>query len=383
MAEETTTTTSTEVTVMSADQVSELITAITTSLSELKTAVVAELSSIKTNIAAIKTQLQSDTTNLSTAIGSVKSQIGTSSNAIVSKIEETNTNLNNLKTSLTTNTASITDAIEMSAAMILGGIADVNDNLEVDITPSNLNLEYESKTGVKSIAYIVASDHVNALKRIKEAEESTATDEDASGDSDAPGDDDSNADAVNTLIRENAEEVFGDLAGYDFGVTDGERITFKTETDFAESRIGLPFDYTRLFYTNTVDVVDGTEVDEYALLIFDSLVKTSGKAGESEVQRMKNWIDRKIVQTVVLTTNTLSGSCIVYFPTQDGYDALDTETYKSEKDAMDAIVKKYQEIIEDQYKGIAFIPVKDIEQGITLEEYRTAVKNITPTCEYT
>ena len=98
---------------------------------------------------------------------------------------------------------------------------------------------------------------------------------------------------------------------------------------------------------------------------------------------MKNWVDRKVIQTVVLTTNTLSGACIVYFPTQDSYEALDTETYKTEKDAMDAIVKKYQEIIEDQYKGIAFIPVKDIEPGVTLEEYRTAAKNITPTCEYT
>ena len=177
--------------------------------------------------------------------------------------------------------------------------------------------------------------------------------------------------------------MFGDLTGYDFGVTDGERITFKTPGDFEESRVGLPFDYTRMFYTNIVDVVDNTEVNEYAILLFDSLVKTSEKSGENEVQRMKNWIDRKIIQTVVLVTNTLSGSCMVYFPTQDSYDALDTETYKTEKDATDAIVKKYQEIIEDQYKGISFIPVKDIGPGITLEEYRMAAKNITPTCEYT
>lgn len=377
------TTTDTSVTVMSAEQVTQLITAITTSLSELKTAVVAELSSIKTNIDAVKTQLQSDTANLSTAIGSVKSQIGTSSNAIVSKIEETNTNLNNLKTSLTTNTASVTNAIEISAATVLGGITEVSDHLEVDITPSNLNLEYGSATGKKSIAFVEASRHVLTLKRVKEANEE-GEDSGDSGSGSTPGSSESEEAAeVNEEIRQNAAEVFENLVAYEFGVTEDERITFKTQEDFEASRTGLSFDYTRMYYENALDVVENTEVKEYALLVFDSLVKTSEKSGENDVKRMKSWIDRKVVQTVVITTNTISGACIIYFPTQESYDALDTETYKSEKDAMDAIVKKYQEIMEDTYKGIAFVPVESIERGITLEEYRTKAKNITPACEYT
>ena len=377
------TTTDTSVTVMSAEQVTQLITAITTSLSELKTAVVAELSSIKTNIDAVKTQLQSDTANLSTAIGSVKSQIGTSSNAIVSKIEETNTHLNNLKTSLTTNTASITDAIDISAATVLGGIAEVSDRLEVDVTPSNLNLEYGSVTGKKSIAFVEASRHVLTLKRIKEANEESEDSGDSGSGSTPDSSESEEATEVNEEIRQNAAEVFENLVAYEFGVTEDERITFKTQEDFEASRTGLSFDYTRMYYENALDVVENTEVKEYALLVFDSLVKTSEKSGENDVKRMKSWVDRKVVQTVVITTNTISGACIVYFPTQESYDALDTETYKSEKDAMDAIVKKYQEIMEDTYKGIAFVPVESIERGITLEEYRTKAKNITPTCEYT
>lgn len=374
MADDTSTTSTTEVTVMSAEQVSELITAITTSLAEIKTAVVSELSSIKTNITAIKTQLQTDTNNLAAAIGTIKTQIETSANTVATKIDTTNTKLNDLKTSLNSNTTSFVNAI-----------GNVADKLEVDITPSNLNLEYESKTGVKSIAFVEASKHVLTLKRIKEANEDDGSSDDG-GDSGSSSQDPAESEeaaAVNEEVRQNATEVFEELVGYEFGVTDGERITFKTSEDFAESRTGLSFDYTRMFYTNSVGVVDDTEVNEYALLVFDSLVKTSEKSGENGVQRMKNWVDRKVIQTVVLTTNTLSGACIVYFPTQDSYEALDTETYKTEKDAMDAIVKKYQEIIEDQYKGIAFIPVKDIEPGVTLEEYRTAAKNITPTCEYT
>lgn len=359
------TTTDTSVTVMSAEQVTQLITAITTSLSELKTAVVAELASIKTNIAEVKTQLQ------------------TGSNAIVSKIEETNTNLNNLKTSLTTNTASITDAIDISAATVLGGIAEVSDHLEVDITPSNLNLEYGSATGKKSIAFVEASRHVLTLKRIKEANEEGEDSGDSGSDSTPDSSESEEAAEVNEEIRQNASEVFENLVAYEFGVTEDERITFKTQEDFEASRTGLSFDYTRMYYENALDVVENTEVKEYALLVFDSLVKTSEKSGENDVKRMKSWVDRKVVQTVVITTNTISGACIVYFPTQESYDALDTETYKSEKDAMDAIVKKYQEIMEDTYKGIAFVPVESIERGITLEEYRTKAKNITPTCEYT
>ena len=202
------TTTDTSVTVMSAEQVTQLITAITTSLSELKTAVVTELASIKTNIAEVKTQLQ------------------TGSNAIVSKIEETNTNLNNLKTSLTTNTASITDAIDISAATVLGGIAEVNDHLEVDITPSNLNLEYGSVTGKKSIAFVEASRHVLTLKRIKEADEEGEDSGDSGSDSTPDSSESEAAAEVNEEIRQNASEVFENLVAYEFGVTEDERITF-------------------------------------------------------------------------------------------------------------------------------------------------------------
>ena len=322
------TSTGSMVTVMSDEQVTQLITALTESINGLKTAVVAELATIKTNL-------------------------GT-----------TNTKLDNLKT-----------AVDALAA-----------KLEIDITPSNLNLEYASKTGVRNIAFIEASKHVLNLKRLKEYREDEESSSDDGGDSGSSSQDPAESEeaaAVNEEVRQNATEVFDELVGYEFGVTEDERITFKTKADFESSRTGLSFDYTRMYYENALDTVENTKVNEYALLVFESLVKTSEKSGENDVKRMKSWVDRKVVQTVVITTNTISGACIVYFPTQDSYDALDTETYKSEKDAMDAIVKKYQGIMEDTYKGIAFVPVESIERGITLEEYRTKAKNITPTCEYT
>lgn len=383
MADSTTTTTSTEVTVMSADQVTQLITAITGSLTELKTAVVTELASIKTSIDGVKTQLQTSTSNLSTAIGSVKTQIETSANAIASKIDESNTKLESLKTTITSHGTTVADSVDGLA----DGISDISSNLKVDVTTNTLNLEHDTKTGVKSLAYIEASAHALNLKRIKEAEDEmngSSTDESGSGSSgDSGSESEPNTSSVIDDVQDNAAEVFGELVGYEFNVTEDERIIFKTPTDFEESRIGLAFDYTRYFYENAVDVVDNTEVKEYALLVFESYMKTSGDLGSTAIQRMKTWVDLKLIQTVVFIKDTESGKVVVYFPTQDKFDALDTEIYKNEKAAQDAVVKKYQGIIDDQYKGIAFIPVDTIEPGITLEEYRTAAKNITPTCEYT
>lgn len=386
MADETS---DTSVTVMSAEQVTQLITAITTSIDGLKTALVSELSTIKTNLATtntkldnLKTQMSSGTTvdfsSITTALNNIKTQINTSVDAVNTKLEGIQTQINSNVTSLTTSLTGVGTKVETVATQVEA----VADELKVDITPSNLNLEYGSKTGVKSIAFVEASKHVLTLKRIKEANDDESSDDSGSDSSQDPAESEEAA-AVNEEIRQNATEVFDELVGYEFGVTEDERITFKTKADFESSRTGLSFDYTRMYYENVLDIVDNTEVNEYALLVFESLVKTSEKSGENDVKRMKSWVDRKVVQTVVITTNTISGACIVYFPTQESYDALDTETYKSEKDAMDAIVKKYQEIMEDTYKGIAFVPVESIERGITLEEYRTKAKNITPTCEYT
>lgn len=379
MADSTTTTTSTEVTVMSADQVTQLITAITGSLTELKTAVVTELTSIKTSIDGVKTQLQTSATDLSATIGSVKTQIETSANAIASKIDASNTKLESLKTTITSHGTTVADSVDGLA----DGISDISSNLKVDVTTNTLNLEHDTKTGVKSLAYIEASAHALNLKRIKEAEEEMngTSPEESSGDSGSEPEPDTSS--VIDDVQDNAAEVFGELVGYEFNVTEDERITFKTPADFEESRIGLAFDYTRYFYEKAVDVVDNTEVKEYALLVFESYMKTSGDLGSTAIQRMKTWVDLKLIQTVVFTKDTESGKVVVYFPTQDKFDALDTEIYKNEKAAQDAVVKKYQGIINDQYKGIAFIPVDTIEPGITLEEYRTAAKNITPTCEYT
>lgn len=386
-------TSDTSVTVMSAEQVTQLITAITTSIGDLKTALVSELSTIKTNLATtntkldnLKTQMSSGTTvdfsSVTTALNSIKNQINTSVDAVNIKLEGIQSQINSNVTSLTTSLTGVGTKVETVATKVEA----VADELKVDITPSNLNLEYGSKTGVKSIAFVEASKHVLTLKRIKEAREDDESSSDDGGDSGSSSQDPAESEeaaAVNEEVRQNATEVFDELVGYEFSVTEDERITFKTKADFESSRTGLSFDYTRMYYENALDIVENTKVNEYALLVFESLVKTSEKSGENDVKRMKSWVDRKVVQTVVITTNTISSACIVYFPTQESYDALDTETYKSEKDAMDAIVKKYQEIMEDTYKGIAFVPVESIERGITLEEYRTKAKNITPTCEYT
>lgn len=381
MADTESTSSSSEVTVMSAAQVTELITAITGAITELKTAIVTELSAIKTSINSVKTQLDTSTNSLTTSIDNVKTQIATSGSSISSAITVINTKLEDIKDGCTVNT----ETIETAVTGLIGAVIDVGSKLEIDITPSNLNLEYGSKTGVKTLAYIEASEHVLMLKRLQEAANESSG---GSGSGPETGTDESTneseeAAAVTEDIRENANEIFNELVGYEFNVTDGERISFKTPTAFEESRIGLSFDFTRHYYTESVDVVLNTEVTEYALLVFDSLIKTSGVTGSTDINRMKSWIDLKNIQTVVITKNTISESCTVYFPTQEKFDALDSELYKDEKAARDAIVAKYQELIGDSYKGIAFIPVKDIEPGITLEEYRTAAKNITPTCEYT
>ena len=377
MADTGSTSSSSEVTVMSAEQVTELITSITGAIGELKTAIVTEL-------AAIKTQLNTSTNSLSTSINNVKAQIATSGTNISTAITVTNTKLDDIKNEWSVNTDTISTAITgvSDAAMAIGS------KLEIDITPSNLNLEYNSKTGVRTLAYIEASEHVLTLKRLKEAAEESSGGSSGSGStpetgSDADSGESTEATTITEDVRENAVEIFDELVGYEFNVTDGERISFKTPESFEESRIGLSFDFTRHYYTESVDIVDNTEVTEYALLVFESLIKTSGVTGSADVNRMKTWVDLKNIQTVVITKNTVSESCTVYFPTQERFDGLEEELYKNEKDAMDAIVAKYQALIEDSYKGIAFIPVKDIEPGITLEEYRTAAKNITPTCEYT
>ena len=377
MADTGSTSSSSEVTVMSVEQVTELITAITGAIGELKTAIVTEL-------AAIKTQLNTSTNSLSTSINNVKAQIATSGTNISTAITVTNTKLDDIKNEWSVNTDTISTAITgvSDAAMAIGS------KLEIDITPSNLNLEYNSKTGVRTLAYIEASEHVLMLKRLKEAAEESSGGSSGSGStpgtgSDADSGESTEATTITEDVRENAVEIFDELVGYEFNVTDGERISFKTPESFEESRIGLSFDFTRHYYTESVDVVNNTEVTEYALLVFESLIKTSGVTGSADVNRMKTWVDLKNIQTVVITKNAVSESCTVYFPTQERFDGLEEELYKNEKDAMDAIVAKYQALIEDSYKGIAFIPVKDIEPGITLEEYRTAAKNITPTCEYT
>lgn len=377
MADTGSTSSSSEVTVMSVEQVTELITAITGAIGELKTAIVTELT-------AIKTQLNTSTNSLSTSINNVKAQIATSGTNISTAITVTNTKLDDIKNEWSVNTDTISTAITgvSDAAMTIGS------KLEIDITPSNLNLEYNSKTGVRTLAYIEASEHVLTLKRLKEAAEESSGGSSGSGStpgtgSDADSGESTEATTITEDVRENAVEIFDELVGYEFNVTDGERISFKTPESFEESRIGLSFDFTRHYYTESVDVVDNTEVTEYALLVFESLIKTSGVTGSADVNRMKTWVDLKNIQTVVITKNAVSESCTVYFPTQERFDGLEEELYKNEKDAMDAIVAKYQALIEDSYKGIAFIPVKDIEPGITLEEYRTAAKNITPTCEYT
>lgn len=272
------------------------------------------------------------------------------------------------------------NSIETKIETMANRIEAIAGKLEADITPSALNLEYGSQTGVKSIAYILASNSVSTLKRAYE--NNTDTDEETENGESDQGEESAESTTVIENVRSLALSNFEELSTYEFDITEDERISFKTQESFESSRKGLAFDYTRLYYNNTNNVVENTKTDEYALLVFDSHVKTSGKTGSTDINRMKTWIDYKQIQTVVIITNTISNKCIVYFPTQEKFNELDPETYKSEKEAMDSIVIKYQDMIGDKYKGIAFVPVSSIEQGITLEEYRIAAKNITPSCEY-
>ena len=392
----------TEVVVMEAAQVTQLINAIVTAIGDLGTTLSTQLTAINTNLGtlntnlnALKTQLNSDITALGSTVSTSSAGSRTDVSGIVNAISDfkdefetslatVNTKLENLKTQITSHSTNLTSSLTGLGTKV----ETVGSKLECDVDPSGLYLTYGSRTGVKSIAYIAASRHVLNLKKVKEEEDGDSGDDSGSDSSSQDPDID---DAINQAVRESATTLFEDYATYEFGVTEDERMMFKTQEEFDASRKGLAFDYTRMYHDSffetvddeTVNKIEGTEPTEYALLVFESLVKTSEKAGENDVKRMKNWVDRKVIQTVVITKNTSNNTCLVYFPTQDSYDALDTETYKSEKDAMDAIVKKYQETLDDKYKGIAFIPAGSIERGITLEEYRTRAKNITPTCEYT
>ena len=422
----TTPTTSTTVEVMSSDQVTNLINSIVTAIGELKTALVDSNALIKVRLDAIDSrlndigiailQLQNATVD---AIGGVKGEItdinttlttaNTHHEAISTKlngIDELDTqvsivatNTGNIATYLKTYLPPVAEiAPEIAAHAVVVGT--LKSCFETDISVSNLNLEYNSKSGVKGIGYTLASAHELSLLKYKRAlEEDAAASGGGSSDSDS-GDSDSGssssgsgtsgsdtqtseaASAVDDEFNTEAEEVLKEVVGYECDVTIGERIQFKSREDFDSSRIGLPFDFTRRFYEKTKDVVDNTEVTEYAMLVFDSALKTSVTNGSSAVNKVKSWVDVKEVQTFVLIENTLDKSAHVYMPTKSDFITLDSEKYKTVQTAMDAVVDKYLESIDKTYAGIAIIPVESIESGISLEEYRTAAKNITPISEY-
>lgn len=268
-------------------------------------------------------------------------------------------------------------------------LSTISDQLNADITDKDdLNLEYDTKLGVRSIGYILASAHELNLLKLKKAEEAdTSSGGDSSGDD---GDDDTSsadASALSNTIIDKTERMFNDLASFECDVTPDERIKFKTSSMFSTSRIGLPFDYTRYFATTLASELTQTdsenvEITEYALLVYDSAMKTSVADGSTSVNKVKSWDDIKIIQTIVIVENKLDKTAYVYMPSKEGFTTLEPEKYKNVQVAMDAAVNKYLDSMDSMFKGVAVIPVATIEQGITLETYRIAAKNITPACEY-
>jgi hypothetical protein len=272
-----------------------------------------------------------------------------------------------------------------SGVTVSHALHEISDQLETDITDKDdLNMEYNTKIGVRSIGYTLASYHEAYLKRIKESE--------SDGESSEPSSPPPSADniaAVNDAIIEKTEAVFeGDedrgtgITSYNYGIDETNRIMFQRKNDFVLNRYGLPFDFTRYFVDKFV-VNSSIEIHEYALLPFESTVKTSTTDDSDQVERMKTWKDYRIIQTVVIITNKLSNESYVYLPIESDVSHLVADVFKDPKKAMDYVVSKYQDIIKEQHIGIAFVPVQSIQRGIYNEEYRTAAKSQAPVREYT
>lgn len=323
-------------------------------------------------------------TELTNAIVTAITGLGTKLTNIETAISGLETKLTDIETSLNTK---LTD-IETKLVAVKGELAEIGFKLETDITDKDeLNMEYNTKIGVRSIGYTLASYHEAYLKRIKEAESEESGGE-SSGPSSPPASSDNIA-AVNDAIIEKTEAVFeGDedrgtgIASYNYGIDETNRIMFQRKNDFVLNRYGLPFDFTRYFVDEFV-VNSTIEIHEYALLPFESTIKTSTSDDSDQVERMKTWKDYRIIQTVVIITNKLSNESYVYLPIESDVSHLVADVFKDPKKAMDYVVSKYQEIIEEQHIGIAFVPVQSIQRGIYNEEYRTAAKSQTPVREYT
>ena len=97
---------------------------------------------------------------------------------------------------------------------------------------------------------------------------------------------------------------------------------------------------------------------------------------------MKTWKDYRIIQTCVIVTNNLSNETYVYMPIESDVAHMVDDVFKDHKKATDYIVSAYQEIIDEEHIGLAFVPVSSIERGVYNEEYRTAAKHQKPVREY-
>lgn len=347
-----TSTSTTKVTVMSAEQTSELITSLTSVIEQLVTAVETlnqKLTGMEEDVHGINQILFGHLpvlSNIERRIGDIPFASIAASNNICQRLE-----------------------------------TDISDK-------DKLNLAYDSKIGTRSIAYTLASAHELKLLNIKKADDEAAA---SNGGEESGSGESTESTGIFTKVINKSKKIFEDLVTFQCDVTLGERIRFKTTDEFTRSGVGLPFDYSRYFATRIIEntdtddiqiTTDDVVVNEYALLVFDSALKSSIFAGSNGVNKVKTWEDIKIIQTIVIVENKLDKTAQLYMPSESNFTEIDFEKYKDSKVAMDTAVDKYLTSLETQYKGIAVIPVDSIEQGITLEEYRTAAKNITPTCEY-
>ena len=242
------------------------------------------------------------------------------------------------------------------------------------------NVAYKRFSYERSAAYYLAS-IVRLLKTSMdknkmENEESEESQEDTN----AAGREEQ-INAVDETIVDSLTSVLGTFVTFKYGVERQLRLKFQSEQDFIAHEEGQSFDFTRYFVKHWD--VENTKATEFILLGASRTSNISTLAGADGLSRVTAWKDVKKVQTVVVIENTISNSCILYFPTTESVVSTESEIFVDEKKAIDSAVAKFQEILGDSYASVAVIPAESIvEQDILQTEYIEKAKLITPTYEY-
>ena len=377
-----------------AAQFASLISAITEHGSTISTAIgslntnleatVTKLDLINTRLTSIDTALTDTEASLTTSLSELKtlldSDLTENKNALVSLKTDLVTKLNELKVSLVE--GSFPDTIEILSTIDttlqkLKFIETISGQLNIDMTDvSGLHKTVGDTTGVKSLAYLLASQ----LELIVESKDE-ADKEEAAGTtgSETPVPPEEIA-AVDAAIKTKVTDALDLIALFTYGVIEEVRLTFQQQEAFEKSKLGLAFDFSRRFVNHFV-VPENTTVTEYAILASENTVRTSS-SDDTGLDKIRIWKDFKIIQTIVVIENSLSKTALLYYPSEDSINELVGETFVSKKKAFDYAMSKYQETLDKAYLAYSFIPVTSIAQGCYTDEYREKVKLITAEIEY-